>query len=455
MLNKISKIHFIGVGGIGVSAVARLMLQSGKRVSGSDATESEITKELEKEGLKFFQGADIGNITDDLDLVVYSPAVPEENLERQEARNKKIKQMSYPEFLGEFSEGKFTIAVTGTHGKSTTTALAGLLLEKAINPTVIVGSKVKTFDNKNLRVGDKKYLITEACEYRAHMMHLDPKIIVLTNIEADHLDYYINESAVVDSFQAFVDKLPPNGVLVLNSDDKNSQKINPGHKKVITYGLKGGADVFAKNIYIEDGKVFFDLYYKYDNLGKIALNIPGRHNVYNSLAAIALALDLGVEFSEIKKVLKKFKGIWRRFEKVGEKDGAIIISDYGHHPTAVRETLRAAREFYPSRRIVLAFQPHQRNRTKNLFNDFLESFDEADILILSEIYDVAGREGIYDSNISSKDLAGQMKEKKDFGGKVFYAEDLDKTKELIKENLEPNDLVIIMGAGDIYKITNF
>jgi UDP-N-acetylmuramate--alanine ligase len=452
-LEKIKKIHFIGVGGIGVSAVARLMLDLGKEASGSDMADSEIIQELKKQGLKFYLGHEHTNLVDDVDSVVYSAAVPSDNPERRKAKQLGIEELNYPEMLHVLGEGRKTIAISGTNGKTTTTALIGLILEAGKeDPLVIVGSKVKNFKEGNLRFGHGKYFVVEACEYRAHMLHLNPQIIVLTNIEEDHLDYYRDLDHIADTFQEYVNKLPKSGILILNNDDSiSANRLVKPRCKVVTYGIENPADVMAKNIKIENGRQYFDLAFGDEIIGNFDLGVPGIFNIYNALAAITCALELGINIEVIKKTLAKFSGTWRRFEKNGEKNGAIIISDYAHHPTAVRGTIKGAKEFYPDRRLVVVFQPHQHNRTYKLFNEFIEAFNGADLVILPEIYDVAGREEKEDQNISSKDLVEKLI-KMNKVSKAIFAKDLAETKKIILENIEPNDLVLIMGAGDIYKV---
>lgn len=477
MFTQIDKIHFIGIGGIGVSAVAKLMAKIGKTVTGSDVQESEITRDAEKAGIKIFIGHKENNLPKSLDLVVYSSAVLEDNPERRKARERGIPEMNYFEFLGEMSRDKFTIAISGTHGKSTTTALLGQMLALGdLDPTVIVGSKTKAFDSGNLRHGRTKYFVVEACEHEAHMLNLRPKVIILTNIEEDHLDFYSSIEEIKEAFLKYIKLLPDGGLLIANGDDqiiRNIIDISGINKygarpnvKVITYGIEYNADVRAINLRVIDlpsdasGKMMkrfqrFEIIRGLDSLGEFILKIPGKFNVYNVLAATSCALYFGVPLHQIKLLLKEFDGIWRRFEKIGEKNGVIFISDYGHHPTAVRGTLKAAKDFYPSKRIVLAFQPHQKRRTQKLFNEFIECFDDADVLILNEIYDVAGREDSGDK-ISSMDLIEKIRErnkKRTALQEIYYGEDLEETKKIILNKAKNGDVVIIMGAGDIYNIT--
>ncbi len=445
---NLRKIHFIGLGGIGVSAVAKLMLAQGKTVSGSDAVVSEITEELVKRGVKFFNNHQAANLADDVDLVIYSPAVPADNPERVKAKELNIRQLSYPEFLGEFSKDKYTIAVSGTDGKSTTTAMLGLILEKAgLDPTVIVGSKVKSFQDGNLRLGQSQYFVVEACEYKAAMLNIEPDIIVITNIRPEHLDYYGNLDNLKKTFQQYADKLPADGILVVNNNDSVAGSLAAKNK--ITYSFDKPADLKVSDYKIANQSQIFKVNFQNQDLGEFKLIIPGQFNVYNALAALAAALVLKIEPKIIKEALADFSNLWRRFEKVGERDGVTVISDFGHTPDAVRGTIKAAKEFYPDKRIVVAFQPHHHDRTKRFFKEFSEAFDNADLLILNEIYDVAGREEVKDQDVSSKDLAEEIKKR---NKEVIYSANLAETKRLILENIKENDLVLVIGAGDIYKV---
>jgi len=447
-LDKVQKAHLIGIGGIGVSAVAKLLRLSGRQVTGSDLGESETIKEVKSLGIKVYKGHSAKNLEDDVGLIIYTSAAPENNPERIEGKKRGIKELSYFEFLGEYSREKFTVAVSGTHGKSTTTAMLGLMAAEAgLDPTVIVGSKVKNFQYGNLRVGQSVLFIVEACEHMANMLHLLPKMIVLTNIEADHLDYYKNLGNIIAAFKTYIQKLPANGKLIFNADDKNTLEVSKsfaGQKS--SFGIQEHADYVGKEIRIDEG---FQKYHfaGYDYL----LRVPGLYNAYNALAASTAAMALGIESGVIKKTLEHFKGIWRRFEIIGERNGALIISDYGHHPTAVRETIAGARQFYPGRRLVLAFQPHHRNRTKNLFNEFVECFDGLDVLVLAKIFDVVGRE--QGEDVSSRELVEPIIARNKIG-EVYFAKNLQTAEEKLLQIIRPGDIIIVMGAGDIYKIAN-
>lgn len=508
-MRKINKIHFIGVGGIGLSAIAKLMKKKGKIVNGSDLASSLITEKLRKIGVNVFIGQSEKNISEDVDLVIYTMAVPKNNPELAEAKKLGIRTLTYPEFLGMVFNEKLGIAVCGTHGKSSTTAMAGLLLDDSgIDPTILVGSIVPKYDS-NLRVGESEYMIIEACEYERAFLHYYPKIIVMNNIELDHTDYYRDIDDFRSAFTEFVEHLPKEGVLIANGDDGEISKLKVQmsnqfknlNVNVLNFGLGENNNVRAFDIRLESGLIKFRVSYNKKDLGGFVLKVPGLFNVYNSLAVISLGLALNIPIETIKKSLENYSGIWRRFEIKGEYKNALVISDYAHHPTAVRLTIKATKQFYPGKRIFAVFQPHQHNRTKKLYNDFLKSFDCADAVILSEIFDVAGREEKEDRNASSFNLANDIRKRlrnkihpnpsriqcgtgslqKDGNitaspfakepvpyslreglrrisglgaSNIFYAKDLFETRKLIDEKLKPNDVLLIMGAGDIYKIAD-
>jgi len=424
-LKKANKVFLVGIGGIGVSALAKIFHQQGKIVTGSDKNSSEITKELQARGIKVYVGHKQENLDLDTDVLIYSPAVGREVPERKKAIEKGIKELSYPEVLGLISKKKYTIAVSGTHGKSTTTAMLGLILvEAGLDPTVIVGSKLNHLQfDQNARIGKSKYFLVEACEWRANMLEISPDVIVLTNIEKDHLDYYQNFKNIKTAFKEYVRKLPKTGMLIFNADDKHCLEIAKEAKcKTISYRLKSDPD--------------------------FKLKIPGEFNVYNALAASSCASALGVKSEIINKTLTDFKGIWRRFEKVGELNGALIFSDYAHHPTAIKKTIQAAKQYYPKRNIVVVFQPHHYHRTKTLFNEFVSCFDQANFVILNQVYDVPGRETV--KEVDSQDLVKEIKKR---GVKAVFSKSISESKKTLLSNVNSKDLVLIMGAGDIYRLS--
>jgi UDP-N-acetylmuramate--alanine ligase len=459
-IESLGKVHVIGAGGIGISAVAKLLRHEGKVVTGSDVGANETTAELEKAGVTVAVGHAETNLPDDATLVIYSSAVPATNPERAKAARLGIRELSYPDFLGELTKERWTICVSGTNGKSTTTALLGLMLERAgLDPTVIVGSKVASFPDGNLRLGRGKYLVVEACEHNAHFLKYHPQMIVLTNVEEDHLDFYRDLGHIRETFQEYVDRLPPDGTLVVNADDHVSFHELKPKTPFVTYAVDGAADYAVRHLAVGGGWQTFHVVRAKGSaetvVGDFQLGVPGKFNVANAMAAMTAALELGASVEAVQGVLREYPGIWRRFERVGEKDGALVISDYGHHPTAVAGTIEAARAFYAGRRIVLAFQPHQRNRTRRLFDEFVPSFDGADALVLAEIFDVAGREEVSDSHVSSKQLADAVQERDREHGvtrDVTYAADLDETYAALRDRVRHGDIVIIMGAGDIYTL---
>ena len=442
------KIHFIGVGGIGVSALAKYYLEKGHKISGSDLVSSEITDALREKGAKLLIGKHrVGNLPKSADLVVYSPAVPATNPEFKRAKKLKIKCQSYPEALGELTKEYFTVAVCGSHGKSTVAAMIGVLLTKAgLDPTVIVGTKVKEFaphqkngGGSNCRVGKSKYLVIEADEYFASFLNYWPKIIVLTTLEPDHLDYYKNFKNYLKAFQKFISHLPKNGILVANKDDRNTYNtFSTAVKNVLWYSLKQK----------EAGKI------------RRILKVPGEHNVSNALAVLAVAWILRVPDKISFKVLSEYRGSWRRFDVVeaelrrhqrGKTRKIIIVSDYAHHPTQIRVTLKAAREKFPKKEIWCIFQPHQYQRTYYLWNDFVKVFKEAPVnkLILTDIYSVAGREKKeIKEKVNSKKLVKAVNREN-----VIFLQK-QKIIDYLKKNLKGGEVVIIMGAGDIYDLAN-
>lgn len=420
------KIHFIGIGGIGVSALAQYYLsryagsgevrQNMHQISGSDLAPSEITEFLAKKGVKILIGNKAEHIQADTDLVVYSPAVKPDNAEFASAKNHGIKLQSYPEALGQLTREYITIAISGSHGKSTTTAMTALaLIAGGVDPTVIVGTKLKEFGNSNFRMGKSKYLVIEACEYDGSFLEYSPTIAVITNIDKEHLDYFKTFANVKKAFKEFAKKVPKNGLLI-------TQKNLPMRE--------------AKNL---------------------KLQVPGKHNILNALCALSVARFLGVKDEVSFKSLSEFTGTWRRFE-ITKTEPYTVVSDYGHHPNEILATLTAAREKYPDKKIWLIFQPHQYQRTYYLLKDFIKVFRKVKIdnIIISDIYDVAGRE---EKNINQK-INSELLVKKIAKKHVQYMP-LASAEKFVKENInsglpagEAGDVLIIMGAGDIYKLAN-
>lgn len=444
MLLQRTHFHFIGIGGIGMSALAKFLISKEKQITGSDMHDSETVQDLNNKGVQVFIGHDITHVFDDVEVVIYSSAIPSTNPERIAARERGIPEVSYAQFLGEVSKTFSTIVITGTHGKSTTTALVGLMLEAAgYDPTVLVGSFVPTFPDKNLRLGKGRFFVVEGCEYQANMLNLHPEMIVLTNIEEDHLDYYRDINHIRDTFQIFADKLIGKGMMILNADDAESMKLKV--ERPVTYGYENNADYNATDRMTEKGEQSFAVH-REEIIGRIKLIIPGSHNVMNAISATAAAMELGVPFETCARVLETFPGIWRRFERVGTWREATVISDYGHHPTAVEKTIGAAREFFPGRRIVLCFQPHQHSRTRALFDGFVHALQLADETVVAEIYDVAGRNEEHE--MSSRLIVEKIK-KENPGAHVMFSHNFDAVKSALEQVVRSGDVLIVMGAGDI------
>ena len=450
-------VYFIGIGGIGVSALAQYYLAKGAQVSGSDLVSSEITNLLKARGARIFIGKQKAtNIPKDVDLVIYSPAIQKDNPELKRAlkiKNSKlkIKIMSYPEALGELTKQYFTIAVCGTHGKSTTTAMISLILIKAgLNPTVILGTKLREFGDSNFRMGGKpkiinnqlsiinnQVLVIEADEWHESFLNYWPKIVVLTNIEKEHLDYYKTFKNYILAFKKFIGHLPANGVLIANGDDKNISKVK---------SQKSKPQLKAQNFSLKQKEV--------RKLRKI-LRVPGTHNIYNALAALTCARVLNVPDKISFEALAEYKGSWRRFEerelKV-ENCKLKIILDYAHHPTEIAATLEAVREKYPRKKIWLIFQPHQYQRTYYLFRDFIRVLVSADVkkIIIPPIYEVAGREDkALVKKVSSLKLVEAINKKvKD---KAVFLNNFEAIRNYVISRFD-GDILIIMGAGNIYNL---
>ena len=453
MLAGVKKAHLIGIGGIGVSAVAKLLWHAGIKVSGSDAVASGITSELIKRGMEISIGPAAGQLPDEVDLVVRSSAVPDDDPELLAARERGVRNLTYFEFLGQYAAERRVVAVAGTHGKSTTTAMLGqILIEAGFDPTVIVGSKVPIFPDGNIRLGNSDLFVIESCEHEAHLLEFKPQAAIVTNIEADHLDFYRDLDHIKQTFRQFVSQLTPTGLLVVNFDDQTGAGELKASGRTVSFGFNSGADYSIKNLQVEIGRQKFELWRGEKSFGAFELSVPGRFNIANAVAAATLAIELGVSSEVIRSVLSSYQGIWRRFEIVGQRSGVTVISDYGHHPTAVAATLAAAREFYQDQQIILVFQPHQRHRTRKLFAKFVESFDQADAVILPEIYDVKGREQTADDDISSRQLVTAVlvrDQQRDRKRSIEYAADLADAFTILQSFLSPDSVVLIMGAGDV------
>lgn len=436
------RIHIIGIGGIGTSALARFYLARKNKVSGSDLARSEITDALKKERACIFVGAHSGkNIPAKTDLVIFTAAAEKTNPELKEARARKIKMKSYAEALGELTKEYVTVAVAGTHGKSTTTAMISLMMAHAgLDPTVIIGTKLKEFGNTNFRAGKSKYLVIEADEYAGSFWHYYPDIAVVTNIDADHLDFYKTITEVKRSFQKFLRnvfvKKNMNGGVVLNKDDKHLTSV----AKFAFLKKKNLVRWFSRR----DSEM---------NDVQKHLRVFGEHNRMNALAAYRVGELLGIPKQKIFEGLALYRGAWRRFEYRGEFDGAKIFDDYAHNPAKVKAALAGAREQFPNKQIWCVFQPHQHERTKLLFNDFVKSFDNAHHTILLDIYQVAGRETRdKKKEVNSFQLAQAIAKRNKTN--AYYLPYRSQLRDFLKNSVGEHDVIMMVGAGDIWKLTD-
>ncbi|MCB9819667.1 UDP-N-acetylmuramate--L-alanine ligase [Candidatus Nomurabacteria bacterium] len=419
----VNKIHMIGVGGIGMSGLARLFLYEGKKVSGSDRAPSLITNTLEQEGVKFFGSQTAENITSmtDIELVVYTEAMAKDHSEMVLAKELGVPMLNYFEALALVANQYYLIAVAGTHGKTTTTAMLIDIFEEAgLDPTAIVGSlRAKT--GSNYRAGKSKYFIVEACEYKRDFLYLEPDVLVITNIEAEHLDYYKDLDDVQTAFRELAIKVREGGVVVAQIADPNVATVLEG-----------------LNVEVIDYKPYLDLL--------LPLKVPGVHNRMNAAAARATAYKIGIADEVTKTALSNFVGTWRRFEYKGTLNGAPIYDDYGHHPTELTATMSGARELYPDKKLIVVFQPHLYSRTAELFENFVEALSQADRVIVTHVYDArdTGKQGVNGGTLAEAVAK--------INSKTTYIESFDDVVSELKSSVTKSDVVLIMGAGDVAKV---
>lgn len=444
---NITRVHLIGIGGIGMSGIAEILLESGYSVSGSDLKHSHIIEKLKAKGAKIQIGHKEDNV-ENSDLVIYTSAVKSDNPELIRAKKLKIPILDRAEMLGEIMKGYGkSIAIAGAHGKTTTTSMISLIFEHAgFNPTILVGGELREI-NSNVKIGSKDYLITEACEYQENFLKFSPNVGIILNIDEDHLDYFDGLEHIVNTFVKFAKLIPKQGYLVVNNDDYNVRKLlSHVNCNVITYGINIESDFMAKNIiFNEEGYPSFDVLYKDQIIDKFTLGVPGYHNIYNALASISSTYTFGVPKDKIKEKLKNFKGTHRRFDILGEKNEVKVIDDYAHHPTEIKATLDAAKK-YPHNNILCIFQPHTYTRTKALLLDFASAFNNADKIIITDIY--AAREKDT-GEIHSKDLVKLIEKE---GKDVIYIKSFEEIVEYLKKYTQPKDVILTMGAGNIYEV---
>ncbi len=446
-MRKIKKIHMVGIGGSGMSGIAEVLLNLGYRVSGSDISEGEVVKRLRSLGAEVFIGHDKAHLQD-ADVVVYSSAISEDNPEIIEAKARSIPVIPRAEMLAELMRlNKTALLVAGTHGKTTTTSLLGTVFKEAgLDPTVIIGGRLNAYGT-NALLGKGEYLIAEADESDGSFLCLFPIMSIVTNIDADHMDFYPDLDSIKDAFVKFLNLIPFYGVNVVCGDDANIRDILCRVKRpVVTYGLGEGNYIKGRILHL-GATSLFEVEVGGDPWGEVSLSLPGRHNVLNALGVIGLSLYADVPKEAILKGLAEFKGVGRRLEKKGERDGVVVMDDYGHHPTEISTTLRALRELYGDRRMVVLFQPHRFTRTRALFGEFCRCFEAVDILLVTEIYP-ASEEPIV--GVNGENLARGIRQ---FSGvKVVFCEDLHRCLETLYEVVERGDVVLTLGAGDIWKV---
>lgn len=446
-LSDCKQIHCIGIGGIGLSAIAEILLSRGYKVTGSDMRESDITAKLTADGGKIFIGHRAENING-ADLVVYSAAVSAENPEMARAKELDIPTASRAEILGLLmSEYENSIAVSGTHGKTTTTSMVSLVLKNAKkDPTILVGGNLPEIGG-NVKVGHSENFITEACEYMDSFLSLKPKYEIILNIDSDHLDYFKDIDHIARSFEKFASLVPEDGAIIAYDANPFVKSVVEGRPNVVTYGLTEGCDYYASEVAFNgDGMPKYTVNHAGGKLCEVQLSVPGEHNILNSLAAFACCHIMGVDAQVIADTLSEFVGTQRRFDILGTTSkGVKVIDDYAHHPTEIKATLSAVKNVNHKNMWCL-FQPHTYTRTLALFDEFVESFGDADKLVLAEIY-AAREKNIY--KISSKELADKIKETHP-EKEVYFFETLDEIADFVYENAQDHDLVLTMGAGDIY-----
>ncbi|MDY2589099.1 MAG: UDP-N-acetylmuramate--L-alanine ligase [Agathobacter sp.] len=441
-------VHFIGIGGISMSGLAEILLDEGFTISGSDSKESDLTKHLEAKGISVFYGQKASNIIPGIDLIVYTAAIHEDNPEFAQAKAQGLPMLSRAELLGQIMDNyEQSIAVAGTHGKTTTTSMISqILLEAKTDPTITVGGILEAI-NGNLRVGESEVFISEACEYTNSFLNFRPKYSIILNVEAEHLDFFKDLDDIRKSFHKFAANTLADGATIINGEIDNYTEIVKGlPQRIITYGLNSSYDYYAENItYDEKACAIFSVMHDGQKIMDVHLNVPGKHNVSNSLAAIALCDIMDIPNEAVISGLLKFGGANRRFQYKGKIDGITIIDDYAHHPTEIKATLTAAAN-YPHERLVLVFQPHTYSRTKAFLDDFAEVLSMADVVVLADIY-AAREQNTY--GVSSKDILNLLKKK---GTEAYYLPSFEEIEKFLLKNCINGDLLITMGAGNVVEI---
>ena len=449
-LEKAKTIHFLGIGGCGMSAIAKILHEMGKTVQGSDLKESSNTIRLKDVGIKVFIGHDEPNIRG-ADIIVYSSAIPKDNVEFAAAKASRIKLLARADALSYILDQFPTrISVAGTHGKTTTTSMISTMLQRGgLNPTYVIGAEADTVDG-NAKLGNSHFAVAEADESDGSFLKLHPTISVITNIEADHMDYYKTMDKLVDTFTLYALSVPKDGVLIVNSDQENNRHLIDklsGERRFILCGFNDKALIRAAKVVFNPWTTTFEVTHKGEVLGDISLSVPGMQNVGNALLAVAVGLEVGLPFSSIRDGLGYFAGVKRRFQLIGNFAGITVIDDYAHHPTEILATLSAARLNFPDKRIICVFQPHRYTRTMYLHHEFGKAFKDADIAVIAGIYS-AGEDPI--EGVSAKLIYDSAKRHSD--KEVHYIPRKEKIVEFLLKNARENDMIITAGAGDIHTV---
>ena len=446
MFRHVKKLHFVGIGGIGMSGIAELLLNQGFKITGSDINDSKVIQNLKDKGAEIFIGHDTKNLTD-ADVLVYSSAVNRDNPEIISAMNKHIPIIRRAEMLGELIALKETsIGVAGTHGKTSTSSMVGAMLSKAnLDPTLVVGGLVRNI-NTNSLLGEGEIIVVEADEFDRSFLSLQPTIGIITNIELEHTDCYEDLYDLQNAFTQFANASPFYGAVIIGNQSPAAAEIIPNIKRpIITFGLTKKSDFYANDIIHNKSETTFTVFDRGNNLGVIHLHVPGEHNVLNALASIALGIEMNIPFHDIAAGLESYKGVRRRFDIKGEENGVMVVDDYAHHPTEVRVTLNSARNGW-NRRILAVFQPHLYSRTKAFYQEFAIALMEADILVITDVFPAREKpiEGITGKMVA--DFA-----KKSGHKNIYYLENLENLEKKLDNLCQPNDMVITIGAGNIWR----
>ncbi len=448
ILHAHSGVHFIGIGGIGMSGVAKCLLSQGVQVTGSDAQTSATTDQLSALGARIRLGHDSASIHPGLSYVVYSAAVRDDNPELSRAKELGVPTLKYAQMLGRLLNEKDGIAVSGCHGKTTTTGMISHVLTAAgLDPTYVIGGHIPCLGGSS-RIGQGRFFVAEACEYDRSFHNFSPKIAVVNNVDADHLDYYRDIEEIIESFARFVATVPEDGLIVVSADDEKALRaVREARSRVVTFGQRADADWTARDVRVIDGRWEFEAQEHGARFARMSLRVPGRHNIANALATCAVAHQAGVAPEAIAEALAGFGGAARRIERLAEAGGVVVIDDYAHHPTEIRAVLRTLREMFPGRALWAVFQPHQASRTKALLGDFAEALTLADRVFLPDIYAARDREEDLRA-VSSADLAAHVEAQ---GGKAEHVGPLLRVAPTILEKLKPGTVVVTMGAGDVWR----